>query len=873
MTRYDYTLTFDPGGPNEADISDFVEVLDWTEIGSGSVTSMKVRLNAIRGKFIKLGSDRIKEFDRFRLDVTSGGITFSRVYETQTLIPIENTSEGNVLEVECLGLEYHLQKIHFARQFYFEQPFDVLIEIINQYETSRASLQPEVEDFDTSVGNELPEYIADNFEFNIAETFCYDGLKELVDRLGNATVNAGGGNFWELFFIKGSTDDKIKIRTPISGTPDSGVILTDFSLANEDPTEGGIDNITGTIVGAWGADDLGSQPPEFAEFSGLLEAFEFFPRFVTPSVEYPEGSYVELDDVKYRQGSFPFDQSITTTAIPPASPWVVIEAFDYLQDQTIYPISGSVQYSPWTKNNFEFWKNSAGNPEGAGPDFLFPAFFDSNLVIFDEDRFQTWVDVRRTSPGAIPSEWLMSGVNPYRTLRVLVDGVGSGDFTGEDNNIMEYTLDGKGGLEWVRKYTPEDDWAVAVFEESKVYEFIAGTWTDISAVAQANHCWHIPSGISNEPGDWQGTFDDATQTTRFSDNSAVEAQYDWTALVGILGADTPNFYKVGAWIGLRFPIPRNSFNGESIASEFGNAGGFATIPPFEPATIDSRNMGLSHRGKTGFNNLDAEEYGPMSSVNFELRMGFFFKDGVLGLIPQGNFKMRCTIYDSFDNSMSQDFVIPFNNIWAQISLPLQTFQVYRARTPLRFLDIVQASIVNDLDVRQRFQWRNVTAIAIQWQESYDEQGRYAPNLGRANEDSFFSGGGRTIITIDAVHFGKPLFTTTSALNGEIATGRVLEPDFLQLPYVSNMQQLRQAALSQLEIEQFPHKMYEIRTDGALDIDFGENFILKKSKLVFDLPIPSDEIPLVAKKIRYKISKPRNSPGTFERFLTGIKRFT
>jgi hypothetical protein len=154
---------------------------------------------------------------------------------------------------------------------------------------------------------------------------------------------------------------------------------------------------------------------------------------------------------------------------------------------------------------------------------------------------------------------------------------------------------------------------------------------------------------------------------------------------------------------------------------------------------------------------------------------------------------------------------------------------------LKFTDLQQKLVLNELDVRQRFQWRNVTAIAIQWQESYDEQGRYDPAAGRPNIDTanIISPGGRTILTIDGVHFGKPIFTTTAAINGEQTSGRVIEPPFLQLPFVSNIQQLRQAALSQLEIEQFPHRMFEVRTDGALDILYGESFILKKSRLVFD----------------------------------------
>ncbi|MCK5600899.1 hypothetical protein KAR91_03460 [Candidatus Pacearchaeota archaeon] len=870
MTRFTYSLEH---LTSATDITDFVEQIEATESLTGKVSHAKLRLNAFRGKFIQK-APVIDQFDRFKLTINHAGNTFLKIYELLTNLPLENSQEGNVIELEVLGLEHNLQKFHFSKQFFFETPFVALRDIIDQWNdpiTGHGSLQPDVEDHDNTTGNELPEFISNDFEFNISETYVYEGAVELVNRLGNSTNAGGGGDFWEIFFERGSDDTKIKIRTPVSGAFDSGIIVTDASAFNEDPSEGGIDSFTGSVVGAWGADGLGTLPPQLSEFDGLTIAFQQLPIF-NASVSWPAGAYTEHLGIRYLQGVFPF-AGPDTTNVPPAAPWVAVELFEYMQDQTLYTIPGpSLEYSFWTNDLADEWKNSGCNPEGTGGGtFELAGFWDSTLVVFDEDRTRTWVDARATSPALIPGFLQYVGTKPYRGLRALVDGVGTGAFAGEDNNVMEFT-GGPTGV-WVRKLEMFDDFQCAVIRESLVYELVAGTWTDISTDDKANDCFHPYTSVGTFLG-VNGTFSNSAHTTTFGDTSAIQVQYDWDVLLkdpitgAVTGSDTPNYYKVGSWINIRFPFPISTLNAVAqIGEKYGD-----DVIGLEPATIDANNMHLSHSGFAGFNNLQAEDLGPLSAFNFNIRLQWLSKNGGFQ-VQEANFKMRCIMYDTSDNVVVHDFVIPFQDKWAQISLPLSGFQIYRARTPLRFLDTTQKLVTFELGVEQRFQYRNIKQICIQWQESYDEQGRYDPAAGRPNISTAFTLGGRTIMTIDAVHFGKPLFTTTAATQG-IVTDRVLQPPFMQLPFIVNMQQLRQASNSQLEIEKFQHKQFEVRTDGALDIPLASSFQLRKARLVSDADgaIPNN-IVLVAKEITYKISKPHNRPGKFQRFITGVKRFT
>ena len=147
MTEFDYTLTHDPGG-TPVDITLQVERIEWTETGTGIVNSLKVRLNAQDGQFItrdtQLGTGDatpiLDEFQRLRLAVIDrDSNVYANVFEIDNLKPIQNAQQGTIIEVECLGLEHHLQRTQFTKQFFFESAFEVTRGIIDFYNASTTS--------------------------------------------------------------------------------------------------------------------------------------------------------------------------------------------------------------------------------------------------------------------------------------------------------------------------------------------------------------------------------------------------------------------------------------------------------------------------------------------------------------------------------------------------------------------------------------------------------------------------------------------------------------------------------------------------------------------------------------------------------------
>jgi len=647
---------------------------------------------------------------------------------------------------------------------------------------------------------------------------------------------------------------KINFKSFASGSqPSSGseVTISDSTAVNESPTEGGIDSITGSLIKAWGKKGMGTFPNSVQDFAGQLEAFLLDPTHIS-GVTYPQGARVQLNGIHY-------EATTSTSSTPPSGDWTS-KLFKDIQG-----VTSADQYSLWTNQKADEWISSGSDPSGL---IKGHGCWDSNLVIEDNTYHQTWVHVKSTTD-AFDVNYKYGGVSTgvYRGLRCLVNGTGTGAFSSNDkhgksfdNNIAEYD-----GSDWIVKYETVDLWRCAIIDEGRVYEKSSGVWSDVSSESQANHCFHKAKSISNGSG-YNSTLDGVGT---YGDNSAVEYEWEYTAFESF----TPNvlftsddYYKIGAWANISFPFPENSYKSNTLGELYGN-----NTTKKEPATIDVNNMHLTHSGNVGFNNSEAEDLGNMTGVQFWTKFQWTDLAGALNL--EGDFKMRCTLYDTSDNVVIQDFVIPFNNLWAQINLPFSGFSPYRARIPWSLGDIASNIFVKDLEILNVFQWKNIKRMSIQWHESYDEHGRFNPTLGSRSVSASPIGTSTIILSIDGFCFTKPLLAVTSP-----NTSRVIEPPSMQFPDVSNSIQLSQIVNSQKEIEQFQHKEYTITTPGQININYGDTFFLNDSIIIDDSDTrtadsggSANTIRLVAKRIIYKISKNSNGAGNFLRTILGIKR--
>jgi len=347
MVEYDYTVHLDPDGSNTS-LKDDVEVLEVIETGTGEINSAEIRLTATFGKYLT-AAPIIAQYDKIKVTITdSASNTLTRVYEVDNIDIPENSQQGNVAIISCLGLENHLQNVEFTLSdtLDFSSAFNAVKQMIDQYNevrVSTGSTQASVIDHDNTTGNQLPEWNANQYTFEDAE-FVYDGIKVVVDTGGAPVADFGLGDFFEYHFIHDTADNnQIKLRAFASGSTGS-VTITNSVAVNPGDILGGIEASTGTLVKAWASED-GSLPPDISTFLGKQEAFALFPDHDS-TITYPEDAYVQLDGIVYQSD---IDNNTST---PPTN-WT---------SKTFAQFAGSSDYSIWTNQKSAHITNSGSNP-------------------------------------------------------------------------------------------------------------------------------------------------------------------------------------------------------------------------------------------------------------------------------------------------------------------------------------------------------------------------------------------------------------------------------------------------------------------------------------------------------------------------------
>jgi len=887
--------------------SDVKSLPAFTDTGSGEVNQSTIVLRSLNGKFIENGNI-VEKHDRFDIKCTDlGGNSYERYYEVMDIIPTITKREGTLLTLECLGTEYHTQHIHVSKPYYQTNGFFVAKDIADMYTENKGSNQPTLASSATawtgSVGNALPDFDANHFEYALNEDTAYNRWMDLLDKY-LASVSGGGAlKVFELSFVA-DAKNLIRFRLRESGDNTPTVTIKNAKVTSPKTVgeqEGQISNPTGTNVLSWGSADHGSLPVEFSRYDSELIQFKFRPEYDS-TVTYPTDAMIKVtaSDGTAQHYKSLINSNLNNTPPGPTagsndtdSNWQQIDMKDEFGD--------SIQYSLWTDDKATLWSNAMGLPTGA------ERAWDINLVVWDDKFFRTWVDAIAVSDANLTAlidngasnEGYAYDFTDVTTLprgfRVLVNSNSpTGALANFANMVAEWT-----GSAWQKKYsfdTSNTKVQVAVIDEADIYEdtITAGpahSWSNISASAYANDCFHPVTSVTNVAGvdlvngTPRSDITDATTYPHITDttgqsftknvNSAIRFRYTWGDIVSAAASasdPTGSWYGRGAWAGWRVPFPNNDFNG--ISEGVGDLFGGGTQSQTEPATLDIQNMHLSHDGLRGFNQgSSSEDLGPINSVAFWVKV----EVTIGSVILNDEHRMRCFMIDTSDNIVYADFAVEFGDTWQDVPIPISAFRIYRGRKPVYGFDAIIANFVppKELEVINIIEWRNIKFVGIQYEPVYDKFGRYNPanavvnEAGNSVQFSQFAGG-TLDLTLDGFRFVKPLLVTSGQ-----ETTLNLEPTFLQRSNISVYKQLQNDAKSQLEIEKFQHKEYNIETSGddIFDIDFGDSFFLENDQIVSDADSGANTIKLVAKRIEYSITKPPNGPGGLRRRILGVKVFT
>jgi len=866
---------------------------------------------------------KIEKQDRIRIISADGsGVTtnYNEVFDVIKKIPIKSEGGGTYLRLMLKHVGRWLEDgIPFIGRGTFENPSQMWQNVGDYYNANKGSDQPTLSGhLTTDATNKLPQGIIEHFDFGNNEEKPFERLRQIADQMGASGANGGVLDFFD-FKVKSAVGDVTSFTLDVfsSGSPSDGSEVTiDTSLdatVNAGETDGGEEELRGNVVFIWGSNDGGTLLTGYARFKGRQILFPDPENALF--AEHVAGTY-EADSIVKLAGTV-YQNSSKTSNVPPAAPWVVLTTAAYY--------GNVIQYSEFTDDKVALWENSGGDPEDQFDGNYGQTMPDINIILNDDTTFGTWVDVASTTD-AFNVFWKYGAASGgvYEGLRVLVNGTGTAGFSGNDsegraftNSIAEF-VDG----EWRVKYPAEDDMFCIVFDEGRFYKFDLGTttWVNVTTLDNASHSLHPYTSLAN--GESIHKDENDTEYTTTNASSSIVATYEWEPLASWAQSFfndrvNSNYYEAGAWLVLRFPFPKSTYNSitEDVGQIYGGggrdwvtatayvvgdvvnesqtyyfchiahtSGTFATdltagkwkqITGKQPSHIDAQNMTFTHNGARGFNfGISSNDYGPISAIDFFMKI-LYTDRPVVGdptVLPKGNFKMRCWMIDQSDHVVYQDYVISHNDNWQSVSLPLSGFQIYRGRRPRFDISVFPlADLVppRGLSAQEQFEWRHIAMIGWQTQESYDDFGRYQGGRGDFGIFNIFSTSNRRMkMFIDGLRFKKPLLVNTGLVTD---SPKVLMP-FPEEKGVIVYDQLEAIAHAENEKAQFEKVEYEIETSIRHDVNAGDFLFLLDAEIVDKQDDSTDnKIKVVCKSAEYYIKGDGESGGA-TRLLKVGRRF-
>ena len=912
-----------------ADITEEVLGISFTDTGSGQVNECVLKLSGVFGNFITTQGTAavIDQYDRFRVQAEDlVGNTYDRFFEFNPLIiPSQTKTEGTLLELNLIGTEYHTQRISFAGRFWFSDAFRVAREIGVSYNENRNTRQPVLSGHATgyvqsnSIGNGFPKFTVNHYEYGLVEDSGYNRWNQMLDKLGGSVAAGGVLDYFECGF-ETSGVNAIEVALFSQGSRsidldnDAALPTIKQSLeVNIGSTDVGIAAATATQVAAWGSQTHGSLPTGHSKYASGVDQFIFRPLW-DEDISYLQDSVVKFLDNKHYRANTDITGTPPFTNPAASGDWDQIDMSD--------EFGNSIQYSEWTDDKVREWANCGADPSNVSQvseviTSTGATMYDINIVVLDNTVeakfFRTWVDFIATSDAELSvaaDNWAYSGqTNQFPVgRRCLINGTGTGEFVGSDsngipfsNNVVEWS-----GEEWIVKYRPADtgidldNMQVVVIDESQIFQFdeSSTTWSVVSGDLAVD-CLHQYSTISSsesydpKPAETDSTnHPDVTKDgSPFATNifSAVEFKYsigqNYQSRTDA-GSDTPlgDFFKKGAWAVWRVPFsPNNYGTSVTVGNIYGTDTPSVGEDNLQPSFLDTQNMTWTSRGTRGFNQTESEDLGQLQELVGNIKIT---NQTIADTKLDGITTVRVWMIDRYDNTVFYDIEIPFVDVFYPVKIPFSSFKIYRGRKP-RFFDLSGNNITTlilpqELEIVNRFAFREIQIVGWQIQDFYDEFGRYAPdivgdaldfNIDNTSLAKIF--GGTLAITIDDFHFTKPLL----AIARQPSTERNLEAQFRKRPHIITFQQLLNDAQTELEKEQFQLKQYQIETAGSelFALKFGDGYFFENNSLVNDQDDSTDpsakKIKLVVKHIQYNLTAPGTGEGGFSRTLTSVKRFT
>jgi len=437
-------------------------------------------------------------------------------------------------------------------------------------------------------------------------------------------------------------------------------------------------------------------------------------------------------------------------------------------------------------------------------------------------------------------------------------------------------------------------------------------WRDISNIFMGNDCWHNPVSIANVQGlivsdlpdgeplkDPNGDFYNLGTS---GGGSAVEVTFGYnkinqtqkqrnvwfeiakrvitqsdliTSFIVGLFVDvfqtfvTPQYTNMGWWFAWPSPFPYNTSGGiqENIGFLYG--GNFATLNRHR--YFDLFNIQFTTIGNTGWTHPESSDLSEITGVEFLFNFDITAEGNRIEFSGDLPFLYWCI--DKFGTTWkSQKIMYRHLGETQQIRIEFGDLSpVARNRTPFGVSNILEQIIVAEVEVNEVFFKDNIIIQGFQWESSYDEFGRYNPELIeqilKPSFFDFFQGGGgavRFIGVIDAYGFTKTP-VAISAPNSFSDERRII-PQFEEYQNIVNVEQLQRFADSAQQIEEFQFEQYTIEQGGINDLELEDTVALKDVFLINNNDQGNNTRIITVRELHYSVP----ADGGLIRKIVGVK---
>ncbi len=400
-------------------------------------------------------------------------------------------------------------------------------------------------------------------------------------------------------------------------------------------------------------------------------------------------------------------------------------------------------------------------------------------------------------------------------------------------------------------------------------------WRDASGEFLGNDCCHAPTFFANAEGLIDPLFNDA-QSENYTKDSAIRIKYSYNKLVdtppwktlldqilgilniGLLGLtsiltsmaaslftlfSTPYYTSAGWWVCWASPYPFSTHN--SITEKIGELYGGDINTIDDHHFFDAYNERFTFTGKLGWNQTDSDSLMEITGFSLLYQLNILANGNPIpftGDIPVSYWMIdnNGTIWKSKDTYRFLGDVQRFDFYFGNFT------PVYRARSPLGISNIVENLLVPELELRDIFFRNKIVYQGFMLELSYDQHGRYMPNLMEAvikpTIFNLFSFSGASVsVEFDGIIDGWAWIKTPiaiSAPDAESAT-RAIFPEIKDYPQITNIEQLQRASDAQLDIEEFRYEQYSVTNFDRADRKLQDTLFLHEQFLIDETDDPGN----------------------------------